>query len=77
MKRFWSLRPKRKSAKNWRFGVLTGNDRGAVIYIEWIAPGYTAVSFWTAPNRLSWGLEDRSRCKVQTHTTLAGPIESE
>ena len=37
------------------------NDRAAVIQFEWIAQGFTAVSFWTAPWRSITGLEDRFR----------------
>jgi hypothetical protein len=44
--------------------------------LEWIAQGFTAVSFWTAPDRSSSGLEDRFRFWPMVRTGN-GPIESE
>ena len=73
MKRIWSLRPQGTSAKNWSPDLIGA----AVIQLEWIAQGFTAVSFWTAPWRSITELEDRLRCQVQGHITLTGPIESE
>jgi len=40
---FWSIRPYGKSAQNWSLDV----DRGSRLSFEWIALGFTAVSFWT------------------------------
>ena len=82
-KRFWSIRPRGASAKNW--SLKFSNERsGSRHQLEWIAQGFTVVSFWTALNRLardsselSSGLEDRLRCQVQGHNTLTGPIESQ
>ena len=72
-KKIWSLRPQGTSAKNWSPDLIGA----AVISFEWIAQGFTVVSFWTAPWRLITGLEDRLRCQVRGHNTLAGPMESE
>jgi hypothetical protein len=55
MKKIWSLRPQGTSAKNWSPDLIGA----AVITFEWIAQGFTVVSFWTAPWRLITGLEDR------------------
>ena len=54
-KKIWSIRPRGTSAKNWSPGLIGA----AVITFEWIAQGFTVVSFWTAPWRLITGLEDR------------------
>ena len=70
--RFWSLRPRGTSAKNWNSNCL-GEHRAAVLAFEWIAQGFTEESFWTAPWRLITGLEDRLRCQVRGHNTLACP----
>ncbi len=83
MKKIRSLRPQDKSAKNWsptgrRQGYGPAGPIGAAdITFEWIVQGCTAKSFWTAPWRWITELEDRLRCQVQGHNTLAGPIESE
>jgi hypothetical protein len=61
------------SAKNWSPDLIGA----AVISFEWIAQGFTAVSFWTAPWRLITGLEDRLRRQVRGHNALTGPMESE
>ncbi|HEY5505111.1 MAG TPA: hypothetical protein VIK28_08125, partial [Sedimentisphaerales bacterium] len=45
--------------------------------LEWIAQGFTAVSFWTALRRWIAGLEDRLRCQGHRPSALTGPIESE
>ena len=54
-KKIWSLRPQGTSAKNWSPDLIGA----AVITFEWIAQGFTVVSFWTAPWRLITGLEGR------------------
>lgn len=48
----------------------------AAFRFEWIAAGFTAVCFWTAPSHLVSGLEGpvRFRARPGLHT---GPIESE
>ena len=55
MKKIWSLRPQGTSAKNWSPDLIGA----AVITFEWIAQGFTVVSFWTALRRLIAVLEDR------------------
>ena len=72
-KKIWSLRPRGTSAKNWSPDLIGA----AVITFEWIAQGFTVVSFWTAPWRLITGLEDRLRRQVRGHNALTGPMESE
>jgi hypothetical protein len=86
-KKIWSLRPRGTSAKNWSPGLIGA----AVITFEWIAQGFTAKSFWTAP----WPREAKQR-KAHRATlrsllrgsrswkagrglclALPGPIESE
>jgi len=54
MKKIWSIRPQGTSAKNWSPDLIGA----AVISFEWIAQGFTAVSFWTAPNRLARDLSE-------------------
>jgi len=54
-KKIWSLRPRGTSAKNWSPGLIGA----AVITFEWIAQGFTAVSFWTALRRSIAALEGR------------------
>jgi hypothetical protein len=54
-KRIWSLRPRGTSAKNWSPDLIGA----AVITFEWIAQGFTAVSFWTVLRRSIAALEDR------------------
>jgi hypothetical protein len=56
-KKIWNIRPRGTSAKNWSPDLIGAT----VISFEWIAQGFTAVSFWTAPWRLITGLEDRLR----------------
>ena len=46
--------------------------RGSRLSFEWIVPGLTAVSFWTARRRLIAALEGPVRLRLHT-----GPIESE
>jgi hypothetical protein len=58
--------------KNWSPDLIGA----AVISFEWIAQGFTAVSFWTAPWRLITGLEDRFRFWLMAGTGN-GPIESQ
>ena len=79
-KKIWSLRPQGTSAKNWSPDLIGT----AVITFEWIAQGFTAVSFWTVLRRsardlseLIAALEDRLRRQVRGHNALTGPIESE
>jgi hypothetical protein len=43
--RFWSIRPRLKSTKNWS----PDSPRGSRLSFEWIASGFTVVCFWTAP----------------------------
>ena len=79
-KKIRSLRPQGTSAKNWSPDLIGA----AVISFEWIAQGFTAVSFWTAPwpreakpfTRIT-GLEDRLRRQVRGHNALTGPTESQ
>jgi len=59
-KRFWSIRPQGTSAKNWSL-EFSDERSGSRHQLEWIAQGFTAVSFWTAPWRSITGLEDRFR----------------
>jgi hypothetical protein len=76
MNRIWSLRPQGTSAKNWSPDLIGA----AVISFEWIAQGFTAVSFWTVPwSRIAGitGLEDRLRRQGHGPSALAGPTESE
>jgi hypothetical protein len=73
MKRIWSLRPRGTSAKNWSPDPIGA----AVITFEWIAQGFTAVSFWVVRWRSITALENRLRCQVQGHNALAGSIEPE
>ena len=78
-KKIRSLRPQGTSAKNWSPDLIGA----AVISFEWIAQGFTAASFWTAPwpreakpfTRIT-GLEDRLRRQVRGHNALTGPTES-
>ena len=55
MKKIWSLRPQGTSAKNWSPDLIGA----AVITFEWIAQGFTVVSFWTVLRRSIAVLEDR------------------
>ena len=55
MKKIWSLRPRGTSAKNWSPDLIGA----AVITFEWIAQGFTVVSFWTVLRRSIAALEDR------------------
>jgi hypothetical protein len=50
--------------------------RGSRRSFEWIACGYTALSFWTATNRSSSRLEDRLWLRPMA-PALTGPTESE
>ena len=43
--RFWSIRPRLKSTKNWS----PDSHRGSRLHFEWKVSGFTVVSFWTAP----------------------------
>lgn len=67
LRSFRSIRPNGKSAKNWSPDrpsprLWPGRpDRGSRLHFEWIALGFTARSFWTAPNPSSSGLESRPR----------------
>jgi hypothetical protein len=77
MKKIWSIRPQDKSAKNWRPDLIGA----AVLQFEWIAQGFTVVSFWTAPNRplainrsSSSGLEDRLRFRRDSDRPDGVPI---
>jgi hypothetical protein len=54
-KKIWSLRPRGTSAKNWSPDLIGA----VVITFEWIAQGFTVVSFWTALRRLIAVLEGR------------------
>ena len=54
-KKIWSLRPQGTSAKNWSPDLIGA----AVITFEWIAQGFTVVSFWTVLRRSIAVLEDR------------------
>jgi hypothetical protein len=60
------------SAKNWSPDPIGA----AVISFEWIVQGFTALSFWIAPNRSSSGLEDRLWCQGRGPNTRTGPMES-
>jgi hypothetical protein len=75
----WSIRPKGTSAKNWSVRCsATKRKNAAVINIEWIAFGFTAVSFWTVPRRLIVELESLARSKgFANGPALPGSIESE
>jgi hypothetical protein len=83
MKSIWSLRPRGTSAKNWSPDVQRWTIRAAVLQLEWIAQGLTALSFWTAPwpreakpfTRIT-GLEDRLRRQGHRPNALTGPSES-
>jgi hypothetical protein len=55
MKTIWSLRPQGTSAKNWSPDLIGA----AVITFEWIAQGFTVVSFWTVLRRSIAALEGR------------------
>jgi hypothetical protein len=52
------------------------SDGAAVISFEWIAQGFTAMSFWTVRRRSIAALEDRFRFWPRVRTGN-GPIESE
>jgi hypothetical protein len=54
-KKIRSLRPQGTSAKNWSPDLIGA----AVISFEWIAQGFTAVSFWTVLRRSIAVLEGR------------------
>jgi hypothetical protein len=69
----WSLRPQGTSAKNWSPDPLGA----AVRQLEWIAQGFTAMSFWVAPNRMNSGLESWLRCQGHGPSALASSIEPE
>ena len=73
-KTFWSIRPRLKSTKNWS----PDDIRGSRLHFEWIASGFTAVCFWTAPvvppRAGIRTLEGPVRFRLELHT---GPIESE
>jgi hypothetical protein len=43
--KFWSIRPRLKSTKNWS----PDWHRGSRLHFEWKVSGLTVVSFWTAP----------------------------
>ena len=72
-KKIWSLRPQGTSAKNWSPDLIGA----AVISFEWIAQGFTAVSFWVARWRSITALENRLRCQGQGPSALTGSIEPE
>jgi hypothetical protein len=57
----WSIRPNGTSAKNWRPDPIGT----AAFHIEWIAPGLTAKSFWTARRRWIAALESQVRFRVE------------
>ena len=55
LKRFWNIRPRLKSTKNWSSDSLRSNR----LHFEWKASGLTDVCFWTAPKPS--GLADQVR----------------
>ena len=59
--KFWSIRPRLKSTKNWS----SDSPRSSRLHFEWIASGFTVVCFWIVPAISPW---------VGRRLALEGPV---